>query len=186
MRHGSQWKTNVTSSDKAFFDDLAGGKLAAVSWIVPDKTNSDHPGNHSDSGPSWVASVVNAVGKSTYWKTSAVLVVWDDWGGLYDPAAPPFRDHSGGLGFRVPLIVVSPYARTKYVSHTQYEFGSIVRFIEDNWSLGRLNTTDVRATSIADCFDFTQSPRKFVLVAARYSRRFFDRQAPSYEPVDDE
>ena len=75
-------------------------------------------------------------------------------------------------------------ARTVYVSHTQYEFGSILKFVEDTFSLGRLGTTDVRATSIADSFDFAQSPRPFKPIPAKYSRAYFLRQPPSYKPVD--
>ena len=95
----------------AFFTDIRNGTLPAMSWVVPDVLNSDHPGNHSDTGPSWVATLVNAVGQSAYWKTTAVIVVWDDWGGFYDHEPPPFFDNAGGLGFRVPMLVVSPWAR---------------------------------------------------------------------------
>ena len=91
------------------------------------------------------------------------------------------------------MIVISPYARmggtgsgTGYVSHTQYEFGSILKFVEDNWGLGSLGTTDARATSIVDCFDFTQSPRPFSAIPSQYSRTYFMHQRPSGQPVDDE
>ncbi|MFY9884269.1 MAG: alkaline phosphatase family protein [Candidatus Cybelea sp.] len=100
------------------------------------------------------------VGKSQYWNSTAIIVVWEDWGGWYDHVAPPQLDYAG-LGFRVPMIVVSPYAKAGYVSHTQYEFGSIIRFVEDTWNLGRLGTTDTRAASMDDVFDFSQKPRKF-------------------------
>ena len=192
VRYGPEWGTNVTHSDKVFFDDIKHRTLPAVSWLVPDLANSDHPGAHPDSGPSWVANVVNAVGESSYWSSTAVVIVWDDWGGFYDHVPPPFFDNSGGLGFRVPMLVVSAYARQGsssqggYVSHTQYEFGSILKFIEDTFGLGRLYTTDARATSIVDCFDFTQQPRTFNPIPSKYSRAYFQRQAPSYKPVDTE
>jgi len=172
--------------------DISNEALPAVSWIVPDRQNSDHPGAGSDTGPSWVASIVNAVGQSSYWSSTAIVVVWDDWGGFYDHVPPPFQDDWGGLGFRVPMLVVSPYAKQGqssqggYISHTQYEFGSILKFVEDNFGLGRLGTTDVRANSIADCFDFLQKPRPFKRIPAQYSRRYFEMQRPSYEPVDEE
>ena len=134
---------------------------------------------------SWVASIANAVGKSQYWKSTAIVVVWDDWGGWYDHVKPPHLDYQG-LGFRVPMLVISPYARRAYVSHTQYEFGSIVRFIEDTFSLGRLGTTDTRATSISDTLDLTQPPRRFVPIQAPRSREFFLTMKPSGLPVDDE
>lgn len=191
VRHGPEWHTNVTKSEKAIFSDLKKGTLPAMSWLVPDNTNSDHPGSGSDTGPSWVAGVVNAVGASAYWPSTAVIVVWDDWGGFYEHVPPPFFDNWGGLGFRVPMIVVSAYARKGsssggYVSKTPYEFGSILKFVEDTFGLGRLDTTDVRANSIADCFDFSQAPRPFRHIAAKYSRRYFERQPPSYQPVDSE
>ncbi|MFY9886481.1 MAG: alkaline phosphatase family protein [Candidatus Cybelea sp.] len=186
VRYGRQWKTNVTSTSSAIFKHISEGTLPAVSWIVPTLPNSDHPGHHYDQGPSWVANVVNAIGESRYWKTSAIVIVWDDWGGFYDNVAPPFRDHGGGLGFRVPMLVVSPYARKGHISHTQYEFASILKFVEDNWKLGRLGVADVRAKSIGDCFDFAQRPRKFVPITAKYSRAFFEHQPPSNQPVDTE
>jgi phospholipase C len=186
VRYSNEWDTNVTISppfEKAIFKDISGGKLRDVSWIIPDENNSDHPGNGSDTGPSWIASVVNAIGKSRYWNSTAIIILWDDWGGFYDNIAPPQLDFEG-LGFRVPAVIVSPYARKGYVDHTQYEFGSILKFIEDNWDLGRLGTTDVRANNILGAFDFTQRPRRFVRVPAKYSQAYFERQLPSRLPVD--
>ncbi len=84
-----------------------------MSWLIPDGANSDHPGYASDTGPSWVASVVNAIGQSSYWNSTAIIVVWDDWGGLYDPVAPPQLDDQGGPGFRVPMLVISPYVENR-------------------------------------------------------------------------
>jgi phospholipase C len=184
VRYGSEWTTNILSPETKIFHDISSGKLARVSWVIPDGVDSDHAGfAKSDQGPSWVAQVVNAIGESQYWSSTAIVIVWDDWGGWYDHVPPPQLDYAG-LGFRVPMIVVSPYARTGYVSHAQYEFGSIVKFVEDVWDLGRLGTTDVRAHSIDDCFDFEQSPRKFKEIPAKYSKAFFERQAPSNTPVD--
>jgi phospholipase C len=185
VRYGSEWKTNVTSSDKDIFLDISRSRLAGVSWYVPDQTNSDHPASQSDTGPSAVATLVNAIGESPHWDSSAIIVIWDDRGGFYDNVPQPFRDEEGGLGFRVPMLVVSPYARRGYVSHTQYELASILKFVEANWGLGLLRTT-VRATSIVNCFDFTQPPRKFSPIRAKYSRAYFEHQAPSYRLVDTE
>jgi phospholipase C len=193
VRDGPEWGVNVVSPETQFFTDIQQNALPAVSWIVPNRQNSDHPaGPGPDTGPSWIASIVNAIGESSYWPTTAVVVVWDDWGGFYDHVPPPFFDQWGGLGFRVPLLVVSPYAREAvpgkpgYISHTQYEFGSILRFIEDTFNLGSLGTTDARATSIGDCFDFTQPPRQFQQIPSSYSKAYFIHQAPSYQPVDTE
>ncbi len=195
VRYGPEWGTNVTTSppfEKAIFSDIQYQRLAAVSWLIPDSTNSDHPGDASDTGPSWIASVVNAIGESPYWKNTAIVVVWDDWGGFYDNVPPPFFDHWGGLGFRVPMLLISTYARKGtesqggHVSQTQYEFGSILKFIENNWDLGSLGTTDARAHSIVDCFNFKQPPRSFSAIPSKYSRAYFERQSESYKPVDTE
>jgi phospholipase C len=191
VREGPEWSTNIARPTQ-FFKDVSNGTLPSVSWIVPDPKNSDHPGNHSDTGPSWIASIVDAVGKSSYWDSTVVIVVWDDWGGMYDNVPPPFFDEWGGLGFRVGMLVVSPYDRETnpsqpgYISSTQYEFGSIVKFIEGIWNLGTLGTTDKRATSIIDCFDFTQAPRSFIAIPSSYSKNYFLHQKPSYLPVDTE
>ena len=188
-----QCAANISSPEGNIFSDISNGELPAMSWVIPDAQNSDHPGYSSkDTGPSWVSSVVNAIGKSQYWNSTAVIVVWDDWGGFYDPVAPPFVDDQGGAGFRVAMLVVSPYVKIGsgsqggYVSHTVYGFGSIIRFIEDTWNLGRLGTTDQSSTSISNMFDFNQAPRPFKTISARYSETFFLRQPPSGLPVDTE
>ena len=187
----SEWGKNVSCPDANvscpqtnIFSDIAANRLPNVAWVIPDARDSDHS-DPIDTGPSWVASIVNAIGKSRAWKSTAIIILWDDWGGYYDHVPPPQLDYQG-LGFRVPMIVVSPYARKGYVSHTQYEFGSILRFIEDNWNLGQLGSTDVRANSISDVFDFTQAPRAFKPIPARYDRSYFQREPPSGLPVDDE
>ncbi|MGA8532875.1 MAG: alkaline phosphatase family protein [Candidatus Tumulicola sp.] len=185
VRYGPEWTTNISTPETSIFNDISKGKLAAVSWLIPDFTNSDHPGHGVTGGPSWVAQVVNAIGGSQYWKTTAIIVVWDDWGGFYDHVAPPQLDFQG-LGLRVPMLVISPYARKGYVSHTQYEFGSILRFVEDNWGLKRIGTTDVRATSIGNVFDFNGPPRKFSPIPAALPRSYFEHHRPSYQPVDTE
>ncbi|HLY01998.1 MAG TPA: alkaline phosphatase family protein [Candidatus Cybelea sp.] len=190
VRNGPEWGVNVTDSDTQIFTDITNGALPAVSWVIPDGMDSDHPGQMGDNGPAWVASVVNAIGQSSYWSTSAIVVVWDDWGGFYDSVPPPFQDNWGGLGFRVPMIVISPYAlgggSQNYVSHTQYEFGSILKFIEGTFGLGSLGTTDARANSIVDCFDFTQQARSFSVIPSRHNQEYFIRRGPTHVPVDTE
>jgi len=195
VRYGPEWTDgHIASPETSIFNDISNGALPAMSWVIPDAQNSDHPGYSSDdTGPAWVASVVNAIGESTYWDSTAVIVVWDDWGGFYDPVAPPLpRDNQGGPGFRVAMLVVSPYVRVGsgtqggYVSHTVYGFGSILRFVEDTFALGRLGTTDVSCKSIADMFDLTQQPRGFQPISSRYTREYFLHQKPSGLPVDTE
>ena len=192
VRYGPEWGTNVSFPETTVLTDIAGGKLPEVSWVIPDGFNSDHPGYAQDRGPSWVASIVNAVGESRYWKNTAILVVWDDWGGFYDPVPPPPRDHQGGPGFRVPLLAISPYTAlnasggSPYISKTVYGFGSVVRFIEDTFALGRLHTTDETSHGLDAMFNYNQKPRKFIPIAAKYSRAYFLRQGPSGLPVDTE
>ncbi|MBV9717963.1 MAG: hypothetical protein JOZ77_01470 [Candidatus Eremiobacteraeota bacterium] len=185
VRYSKEWGTKVTFKDTKIFADIQDGRLPAVSWVTPDAANSDHPAEGKDTGPSWVASIVNAVGTSKYWKSCAIVVLWDDWGGYYDHVTPPFYDDQGGLGFRFPMIIISPYVQP-HVEHTQYETTSVLRFIENNWGLGTLGQEDKRATSIGTAFNFSQSPRPFQTIPAKYSRRFFLDQKPSGVPPDSE
>jgi phospholipase C len=194
VRNGPEWGTNVSWPETNIFTDITNNALPAVSWVIPEDANSDHPGEKCkcDNGPSWVASVVNAIGASGYWNSTAIVVVWDDWGGFYDNAVPPLQDKWGGLGFRVPMLVISPYAiagsgsQGGYVAHTQYEFGSILKYIEQNFNLGSLNTTDTRATSIANIFNYAQSPRVFATIPSRYSKAYFLKHANAPQHGDPE
>ncbi|MDQ6932724.1 MAG: hypothetical protein M3160_06070, partial [Candidatus Eremiobacteraeota bacterium] len=156
IRYGIDWANDVISPETKVLNDISAGTLPAVSWVIPDFANSDHPESASNTGPSWVSSIVNSVGQSTYWNSTAIVVLWDEWGGWYDHVPPPQLDYAG-LGMRIPMIVISPYARSHYVSHTQYELGSILKFVERTFGLPSLGTTDQRASSIEDCFDFTQA-----------------------------
>jgi phospholipase C len=192
VRYGSDWPKNIIAPQKTVLTDAGEGNLAKVNWVTPSHADSDHPGYHGDQGPSWVASVVNAVGKSSYWKHSAIIVVWDDWGGFYDNAPPPQPDYRG-LGIRVPCLIISPYAKHGYVSHVQYEYGSILRFIEEvngipAGSIGPASDgyTDGRAASLDDAFDFKQKPRTFKPISSKYPLSHFLREPPSDEPVDTE
>ncbi|HEV3090447.1 MAG TPA: alkaline phosphatase family protein [Candidatus Cybelea sp.] len=190
VRYGSEWGTNVSWPQTKIFTDITKNQLAAMSWVIPDASNSDHPGYSSDTGPSWVTQVVNAIGESSYWDSTAIIVVWDDWGGFYDPVAPPPADTQGGPGFRVPMIVISPYARETsssqpgYISNTVYGFGSIIKFVEETFNLPSLGTTDQSSNSISDMFNFNQTPRQFQTIGSKYSRAFFLHQKPSGLPVD--
>ena len=192
VRYGPDWDRSVLAAtpQTLALTDPAQGKLPSVAWVTPDFHDSDHLNSQSDTGPSWVAAVVNAVGKSPNWSSTAIVVVWDDWGGWYDNAKPPNLDFRG-LGIRVPCLIISPYARKHYVSHTVYEFSSILKFVEQTFRLPPLGPTsagytDTRANSIVDSFDFTQAPRKFVQIPAKYPTSYFLTKAPSYLPLDDE
>src|ERR1700729_1897091 len=190
VRYGSDWNTDITAPQTNVWSDAKHARLRSVTWVTPTEEDSDHPAAHSDSGPSWVASVVNAVGTSSYWPNSAIIVIWDDWGGFYDNAPPPQLDYRG-LGIRVPCLIISPYAKQNYVSHVRYEYGSILRFIEEvngipAGSIGpaSLGYTDARASSLDDAFDFTQKPRKFSKIPSKYPPPDFVHEPPSTTPLD--
>ncbi len=155
---------NVVSPPSQILTDVPDGTLASVTWVTPLWGFSDHASSNSTLGPQWVTSVVNAIGESRFWDSTAIFIFWDEWGGWYDHVPPPYVDYDG-LGFRVPLLVISPYARKNHVAHTQFEHGSILRFVEDTFGLARLAASDTRANSPAqDSFDFHQPPRAFSAV----------------------
>lgn len=179
VRYGSEWGTNVSMPETNIFGDISSGNLPAVSWVIPEDDENDHPDESADNGPEWVASVVNAVGESSYWNSSMIVVIWDDWGGFYDNAVPPFQDKYGGLGFRVPAIIISPYAiagtskQGGYIANTPFEFGSILKFIENNWNLKATGQTDARATSIGKVLNYAQARRPFSAISSKHSAQYF-------------
>jgi phospholipase C len=186
IRYGKDWTTDVITPQTKFFDVVSSGQLPTVSWITPTCENSDHAGCGSNTGPAWVTSLVNAVGESKYWNSTAIFIMWDEYGGWYDHVKPKMVDYDG-LGMRVPLLVISPYAKKGYVSHVQYEHGSILRFTEDQYGLPRIAAADARANSPEDdCFDFTQKPRKFVPIKASKSMAEILAQPPDRRVPDSE
>ncbi len=181
--HGKDWAKDVISPQTRFFDDVKNGKLRDVSWITPTFANSDHAGSNSDTGPAWVASLVNAVGESPYWKDTAIFVFWDDYGGWYDPVPPKMLDYDG-LGLRIPMLIVSAYAKGGYVDHTHYEHGSILKFVEQLFGLPALSKSDARATAPYNAFDFNKPPRAFEHVPSPYDAEFFEHQPPDHRDPD--
>jgi len=186
IRFGPDWAKDVITPQKQFITDVGKGTLANMTWITPTCEESDHVNCGGGYGPSWVTSLVNAVGQSKFWDSTVIFVMWDDWGGLYDHVPPPHKDYDGN-GFRVPLLVISPYAKQDYVSHVEYETGSVLHFAEDVFGLGRLAKADARANSPAgDCFDFNKPPRKFVPIKAPKPPSFFLTRRPDTRPPDSE
>jgi len=183
IRYGSDWQNDVISPETSVLTDIQNGQLATVTWVIPSFNNSDHP-TAPNNGPDWVASVVNAVGNSAYWNSTAIFITWDDWGGFYDHVPPPQVDNMG-LGFSVPLIVVSPFAKRGYVSHQVHESGSILHFIEEIFGLPSLQTRDAMSDDLMDCFDFTVSPHPYLAVPTNHSVAFFLNQKPSGPPDTD-
>jgi phospholipase C len=189
---GPDWTGNVIIPQTQALVDLANGQLAQVTWIIPSGLSSDHALSNDGSGPSWVASIVNSIGNSPYWANTAIIITWDDWGGWYDHVAPKVVNDgvswgSGYVyGFRVPLIVISPYAKPAYISHTTHDFGSILKFIENTFDLQSLNYADAPADNLADCFVLTQSPRPFQMIpAALKAEHFIKDKRPPTDPDDD-
>ena len=123
-----------------------GGTLPAVSYIVPAGA-SEHPPGRIQAGERFVRSLLNALASSSSWKDSAFTWTYDDWGGWYDHVKPPQVDRYG-YGFRAPALLVSAYARRGHVDHTQLDFTSILKFIEENWNLKPLAARDAAANSL--------------------------------------
>ena len=185
LRFGDDWKKVIIPETKVL-TDITAGNLATVSWIIPDAAASDHPGSTDGSGPSWVASIVNEIGQSAYWKDTAIFIVWDDWGGFYDHVPPPNIFNSYELGMRVPLIVVSPYAKSGYVSHVDHECGSILKYVEEDFGLGSLGFSDARSDDLSDCFNYLQTPNSFHVISAPIGPKYFLRAGAVHGPPDDD
>ena len=165
----------------AFLRAAADGTLPAVSWVVPSKRVSEHPGASITDGQAWVTHLVNTVMRGPDWSSSAIFLAWDDWGGFYDHVVPPHVD-ANGYGLRVPGLVISPYAREGLVDHQTLSFDAYAKFIEDDFLDGsRLDpATDGRPDprpTVRDAlpglgdltrdFDFAAPPRPPVLLPER-------------------
>jgi len=198
---GSDWTNNVVLANAQdsvpVLSDIVGGKLATVSWVIPNGLESDHALSNDGSGPSYVASIVNAIGNSPYWANTVIILTWDDWGGWYDHVPPQMIDNGSSwgsgyvYGFRVPMVVISPYAKPGYISDATHDFGSILKFVETTYGLPLISTVnggyaDAYADDLSDCFNFTQTPVPFQTVAAPLKAEYFrnDKRPPS-DPDDD-
>jgi phospholipase C len=154
-----------------FVRDIHRGEMPEVSWLVPPEPYNDHPGSHVSvcAGENWVVHQVNAVMKSEFWPSTAIVVVWDDFGGFYDPVPPPHYDILG-LGPRTPALIISPWTRRGdnpdggSIDSTVYEFSSVLRFIEELHGLEPMTDRDARADPLSGAFDFAQEPRLKKLV----------------------
>jgi phospholipase C len=191
---GADYTSHVILDQTQILTDITNNQLPEVSWVIPSGKYSDHAGSLGNTlGPSWVASVVNAIGNSPYWANTAIFITWDDWGGWYDHVPPPqvlVNCAQWGCGyvygFRVPLIVVSPYAKAQYISKTQHDFGSILKFIEGNFSLSSLGYADAAADDFSDCFDYNQSPLPFQTIPSALKAEYFlNDKSPPTAPDND-
>jgi phospholipase C len=157
LRFGPLWASNVMP-DTSFAVDASSGQLPQVSWLVPKAFVSDHPDlSGMCGGENWTVQQLNAVMAGPDWDSTAVFLTWDDFGGFYDHVAPPQSDEFG-MGPRVPLLIISPFAKPGFVSHTTYELSSLLKFAEVRFALPPLTERDAAANDVLDSFDFDQTP----------------------------
>ena len=162
---GPLWISNDVD-DSQFEVDALNGNLPSVSYLVTSGAESEHPISSVCVGENRSISQINAIMNGPDWNTTAIFLTWDDHGGFYDHVPPPTID-TFGLGIRVPLIIISPYAKQGVVSKTQYEFSSFLAFVEKRYNLATLSGRDAVASDMEDAFDFTQSPRVPTPLVAR-------------------
>ena len=165
-----------------YFRDLKQGTLPQVSWLIPDFQDSEHPPESVAQGMWYVTRLINALMESKYWANSVVFLTWDDYGGFYDHVPPPELD-AFGFGPRVPLLVISPYAKPGYVSSQTGGFSSILRFIEERYNLKNLTKRDGRTSDMSDSFDFNQKPNPPLVIPVPQGLKSVYRQYNcTYQP----
>jgi phospholipase C len=156
IRYSPYWP-QADIPNRRFASDVAAGRLSDITWLTPDAATSDHAPYSMCTGENWTVAQINAIMRSKFWKSTAIVLSWDDFGGFYDHVAPksinPFV-----LGPRVPTIVISSYARAHTITHQLYDFSSTIRFAEDVFGLSHLPEYDPSIPSIAGMFDFGQKP----------------------------
>jgi len=153
-------------SDTQFVVDALNGDLPSVSWIVTGSGKSEHPPASTCIGENWTVEQLNAVMQGPLWSSTAIFLTWDDFGGFYDHVPPPDVDRFG-FGPRVPLLIISPYARHRHISHTVYEFSSLLKFVERRFGLEALGDRDRAANDLLDSFDFDRHPLRPLLLQPR-------------------
>jgi len=164
IRNSQLWSEHVVP-DTQFAIHALNGNLPAVSWVVTGEGN-EHPPHSTCVGENWSVEQLNAVMQGPDWNSTVVFLTWDDFGGFYDHYAPPQID-GFGLGPRVPLLIISPYAIPGYISHTQYEFSSVLRTIEERFNLAPLSDRDQHANDMWDSFDFGQTSNPPLILQPR-------------------
>jgi phospholipase C len=180
--YGADWGTKVVPVAN-FITDAKSGHLPAISWVTPPSASTDHPPSGACAGENWTVQQINAVmqGPASQWNSTVIFLTWDDFGGFYDHAPPPFRDQYG-LGIRVPMIVISPWA-IKGVYHTEVEFASVTRFMEETFGLPSLGGVDTIANDFQDAFNYTQTPLPTTVLQQRKCPAAA-ADAPKFDPED--
>jgi phospholipase C len=152
-----------------FFYDAANGTLPNISWVIPNQY-SDHPPANLSRGESFVSSVVDAIEASPDWNTTALFITWDEYGGYYDNIAPPVVD-GYGYGFRVPMMLVSPYARENFIyGGENLSFDSLLAYEESTFGLGCLTVRDCTANLPTAMFNFSAPPRTPMLFSTNWTK----------------
>jgi phospholipase C len=169
VRYGPDWK-KVQLPDR-FLSDIKHHRMPQVSWINPPASYNEHPGGGISvcAGENWTVQYLNAIQKSSYWKNTAVVIVWDDFGGFFDHVVPPHYDIMG-TGPRTPALIISPWTRSGSsplggaIDHHTYEFSSVLTFIEDIFGVDPMTKRDKQADPLSGAFDFThQNLDKLIL-----------------------
>ena len=165
IRYGPMWKDVVDTG--RFVPDIQNGTLPEVTWLMPPTPLSDHPGYGAMcDGENWTVKTINAIMQSKYWKHTAIFLTWDDFGGFFDHVPPPHVDIYG-YGPRVPLLVISPYARKSSIFHETSDFTSVLSFMEHLYETPSLTERDANANDLIDAFDFTQKPTDPLILQER-------------------
>jgi phospholipase C len=165
IRLTSLWQQHVVPPAQ-FVDDAQSGRLPAVSWLVTSSGLSEHPPASVCLGENWTVEQLNALMKGRNWKSTVVFLTWDDFGGFYDHLAPPVVDNFG-FGPRVPLLIISPWAKRGHITHTTLEFSSVLKFIEERFDFEPLTERDRDANDLIDSFHFDRRPREPLVLQER-------------------
>jgi phospholipase C len=160
------WNRRVVPTEQ-FVEDALNGQLPAVSWVVVDEPLSEHPPASVCHGENWTVQQLNAIMHGPHWNFTAVFLTWDDFGGFYDHVPPPKVDRFG-FGPRVPLLIISPWAKRGYISHKVLEFSSVLKFIETRFGMPPLSERDALSGDMLDSFDFTQPPLPALVLQVRH------------------
>jgi len=165
VRYSPMWK-QADIPDEHFVSDVALGQLAAMTWLMTGLAGSEHPPASMCEGENWTVRQINAIMRSPLWTSTAIVLVWDDFGGFYDHVPPP-RAGRNGYGPRVPAIIISPYARPHTVDGHTYDFSSVLRLVEDSFHLGNLGGYEHGAGDLRHAFNFRQHPLPPVVLKPR-------------------
>ncbi len=159
-------------SSNQFLVDVQNGNLPAVSYVTAQDGQNEHPPYDLATGQAWVQSLISAIQASPYWGSTVIFLTWDDYGGWYDHVVPPQVDKYG-LGFRVPLLMISPFAKQGYIDHTLSDHTSLMKFIERVFDLPPVTQRDGMASDLMEALNPTY--------ASQYSDDSFTMQGtPTY------